>query len=73
MVWNRNSREVNSNLRLGPDGIYKKLFTKSSDNTELSREIDALAVLKEQFSGKGSTAYWSSSENVPSTKVKRSP
>ena len=31
MVWNKNSREVHTEMEIGPDKIYKKLFTKVHD------------------------------------------
>ena len=49
MVWNKNSREVHSEMEIGPDKIYKKLFTKVHADAELQKKINTLKVFQKQI------------------------
>jgi len=56
-VWNKNSREVHTEMEIGPDKIYKKLFTKFYADAELQKKIDTLKVFQKQIPEKANKFY----------------
>lgn len=57
LVWNKNSREVHSEMEIGPEKIYKKLFTKFYADIELQKKVETLKVFQTQMSTKANPFY----------------